>query len=173
MDRYELLINGGAPYFNTIAQAKWADLGCGTGVFTKALASFLPNGSTILAVDKEPQYLPVSMGDGIKTEFQRADFTVEPLKTGPLNGILMANSLHYVHDKLALIRRLEAHLAPGAHWLIVEYDNRKPNRWVPYPIDFRTLSELFRSLGYEQIEKIGEQSSAYGGSMYAVVIFKP
>lgn len=36
----------------------WADLGCGSGTFTRALASLLPVGSKVLAVDKERQDLP-------------------------------------------------------------------------------------------------------------------
>lgn len=34
------------------ANAVWADLGCGSGLFSYALANILPPGSTIYAVDK-------------------------------------------------------------------------------------------------------------------------
>ena len=33
-------------------QTTWADLGCGSGLFTRALAGLLYTGSTIYAIDK-------------------------------------------------------------------------------------------------------------------------
>ena len=38
---------------NSPGPATWADLGCGDGTFTLALASLLPAGSTIYAVDQD------------------------------------------------------------------------------------------------------------------------
>lgn len=38
----------------TIAPVRWADLGCGSGTFTLALAGLLPSGSTIDAIDLRP-----------------------------------------------------------------------------------------------------------------------
>ena len=37
------------------APQTWLDLGCGSGIFTLALAELLPFGSTIVCVDKEEQ----------------------------------------------------------------------------------------------------------------------
>ena len=69
---------------------RWADLDCGSGTFTRALASLLPAGSKVIAVDKVFQNLP---------DFINANFTTDDLQLGHLDGILMANSLHGVKDK--------------------------------------------------------------------------
>jgi hypothetical protein len=61
------LITGGIS--KTGKPQKWADLGCGDGTFTEALASILPHGSQILAVDKEVQHLKKVMGNNVSVDF--------------------------------------------------------------------------------------------------------
>ena len=150
--------------------AEWADLGCGSGLFTFALAQLLEPGSVIYAVDKDPvrlQSLPNPKGIDINSH--QMDFTTTVLPWHGLDGILMANSLHYVSDKKLLIRQLSEHLHPGGNFLIVEYDTDKPvPQWVPYPVSFRSLQALFARAGYSFVEKLGERPSAYRrANMYA------
>jgi trans-aconitate methyltransferase len=133
---------------------RWADLGCGSGTFTRALASLLLPGSVVLAVDKEQQDLP---------HFIQADFTKDVLDLGGLDGILMANSFHYVKDKLTLIGRF----SPKA-FLIVEYDTTRSNPWAPYPITYNDLEVLFNRLGY-QTRQLALYPSRFGGTMYAAL----
>jgi len=150
---------------------KWADLGCGSGTFTEALANILPSESLILAVDKNMQHLKKTMGNHISVDFLHADFEQTDLGLTNLDGILLANSLHYVKDKKALIHRLEKYLSPDKRFLIVEYDTLKANQWVPYPIDFIGLKELFTSLNYHAITKLSERKSKFGQvNLYAAVL---
>jgi trans-aconitate methyltransferase len=151
----------------------WADLGCGSGTFTKALATLLEKGSAIYAVDRSlPSLnkLPAVMEDVIIHK-AHVDFITEALPAHDLDGVLMANSLHYVADKPSLIHKLSIHLRPNATLLIVEYDSDRANQWVPYPIPFTSLEKLFQDNGYAIVEKIGEQPSVYNsGGMYAALI---
>lgn len=82
-------------------------MGCGTGTFTEALATILPAHSKITGVDKNNQQLPPQMGNQVSIKFIEADFETEALEVAGLDGILMANSLHFIRDKESLIRRLE------------------------------------------------------------------
>lgn len=157
-------------HFAQPGATEWADLGCGSGLFTYALAQLLDAGSGVYAVDKDPvrlQSLPNPRRIDIRP-FQ-LDFVAAPLPWHDLDGILMANSLHYVSDKKVLIRQLSHHLKPGVNFLIVEYDTDKPvPQWVPYPVSFRSLRALFARLGFNIVEKLGERPSAYGrANMYA------
>lgn len=43
----------------TDSATTWADLGCGTGLFTKALSTFLQPSTNITAVDKDAAALKV------------------------------------------------------------------------------------------------------------------
>jgi len=146
----------------------WADLGCGRGTFTYALANCLKPGSTIYAVDKE---MPVLVPEN-KVDIQclRGDMETIIFRNHELDGILMANSFHYVKDKSGLIRRLQSFLKNNGRFLIVEYDIDKANRWAPFPITFNELILLLNNHGLDKVEKIGERSSIFGPQkMYACV----
>ena len=148
----------------------WADLGCGTGLFTKALASILTPGSLITAVDKNSESLKNLKGiyNAVTVDTQQQDFTAITL--APLDGILMANSLHYVADKNAFIKNLQLNIKKGGSIIIVEYDTDKSNPWVPYPVNYDKLKKLFEENGFTHVEPIGRQLSIYGAEMYSVLI---
>src|SRR6478752_8360648 len=81
--------------------SNWADLGAGAGTFTKALAALLGNGNTIYAIDQNGSAL-----SEIKTKSKQAsvvtmqkNFIEEKWNLPLLDGILMANSFHYVKEK--------------------------------------------------------------------------
>lgn len=147
----------------------WLDLGCGSGFFTKALAKLLPPNSKITGVDSSQQDLPKSINK-VQVEFLQADFTKEELQFSQINGILMANSFHYVRDKATLIHQLERLFEDKRQFLIVEYNTQNANHWVPYPITFQSLKTLFLKLDYSKINKLGELKSVYGVTMYAALI---
>jgi ubiquinone/menaquinone biosynthesis C-methylase UbiE len=152
--------------------SRWADLGCGTGLFTFALAQLLQQGSRIDAVDKSPVALKaLSNPNHITITTTQLDFIQQPLPFSSLNGILMANSLHYVADKPAFIARMKPLFGKEGCWLIVEYDTDRSTAWVPYPLSYHSLENLFTTAGYPLPEKLGEMPSAYRtGNLYAALI---
>ena len=143
----------------------WIDLGCGTGVFTTALATILPAHSRILGVDRTAQHLPPTMGKQVSIEFLQTDFELTLPKLPVVDGILLANSLHFVKDKMTLVRSLETLFETTKRFLIVEYDTLTPNTWVPYPIDLESLKNMFGDLGGYSISKLGQRRSLYGSAM--------
>src|SRR5688572_25740157 len=154
-----ILIKGGMPA--KINNTVWADLGCGGGIFTNALARLLGDRGKIYAIDKENQAIEIDTGGKIRIEFVKLDFIHDELPFLTVDGILMANALHYVKDKAAFIEKVKKHLKPTGELIIVEYDTARQNRWVPYPISFENLIETFSSAGFNQIKKIGERNSVY------------
>lgn len=154
-----------------ITNATWADLGCGNGTFTKALAILLGDGSKIYAVDKEKQQIKSDKPNSAAIEFIKLNFITDLLPFSNLDGILMANALHYVKDKLTFIQDVTKHLKDDGQLIIVEYDTEKQNPWVPYPISFDNLAKTFSAGGFNHIKKIGERNSIYGSNkMYACSI---
>jgi ubiquinone/menaquinone biosynthesis C-methylase UbiE len=144
----------------------WADLGCGSGTFTKALATCLGVGSKIYAIDKEHQTIKVN--DDIAIQFFKLDFVEDELPLSDLDGILMANSLHYVKEKTKFLDKIKQMLKPYGQMVIVEYDTKIANQWVPYPMHYLSLVETFSKAGFTHIKKIGERNSVYNGQkMYA------
>ncbi|WP_025410264.1 class I SAM-dependent methyltransferase [Gemmatirosa kalamazoonensis] len=146
----------------------WADLGAGGGTFTRALVRLLGPGTTVHAVDRDAGAMAALRVPGISTHV--ADFADEEawraLALPPLDGILLANALHFVRDQRALLARVAAALAPNGRLVVVEYEGRAPSRWVPYPVGMERLGELVSGALTAPV-RVGARRSAYGGSMYA------
>lgn len=143
---------------------RWADLGCGTGTFTRALAHLLPPGSVIIAMDRDAAVLdqvPDTLGATRVTK-QVGDFVTGGLPATGLDGILLANALHFVSDQPGFIRRATTSLKPAGIFLLVEYDTDTPNPWVPHPLSFATLVELFKGSGFRSVKRLADQPSAFG-----------
>jgi len=161
------LIEGALP--EKTDRAQWADLGCGSGTFTIALSYLLGDSSIIYAVDKQNQV--IHSPTAVQIKFIKADFSVGNLPVSNLHGILMANSLHYIKDQSAFVEKLKNSLAADGRLIVVEYDTDSANQWVPYPLSFNKMKNLFSASGFSSIEKIGEYNSIYNANkMYAGVI---
>ena len=138
-------------------------------MFTRALASVLPKGSVIHAVDKKRQAIEQTFNDNAII-FHELDFSSGVLPLTSLNGILMANSLHFINEKQRLISNLKTHLMHNGQLVVIEYEMSTPNAWVPYPVPWTSLKELLNRAGFENSRVIGERASAYGSrKMYACV----
>ncbi len=150
----------------------WADLGCGSGVFTRALANQLSANSKIIAIDSEKQTFPENIGNDVQTDFMLANFEQENLLSPVLDGIMMANSLHYIKEKEEFLKKSQSYFKQKGRYLIIEYDTMKGNPWVPFPIDFQHLKTLFLNLGFEKVSRLGERTSKYGlGNLYAAQVY--
>src|SRR5262249_10576104 len=120
----------------------WAELGAGEGTFTRALAELLGPESRIYAVDRDARAIAAlrrwAERDAPHVIPVQGDFTrsleLPGLGERALDGLLLANSLHYVREPDRLLARLASRLRPGGRVVLVEYDRRGANPWVPYPI---------------------------------------
>ena len=150
----------------------WADLGAGDGTFTVALASLLPARSVIHSIDLDRRALaeiPRRHGPvDIVTDV--GDFTSFPWPFSTLDGLLMANSLHYVADQRRFLQLSKAHLA-RPRILLVEYDTDRANPWVPFPLGYKAAVELFKSSGYDEAIPIGRKRSRYRRADIYSVLF--
>lgn len=153
----------------------WADMGCGSGTFTLALAGLLLPQSIVYAMDRDPtalKQIPNSY-NAVTIEKRQGDFVTDNFTFQDLDGILLANSLHYVRDKNFFIRKAVSSIKPEGRFLIIEYDTDIPNPWVPFPISISLLKTLFSHAGFLSFKKIAEQPSVYGrANMYSVIIGK-
>jgi SAM-dependent methyltransferase len=171
-DARELLAGSGVA---SLGSTTWADLGSGDGTFTLALASLLAPGSVIHAMDRDDAALRriPPAGPQVRIEPHRGDFTKQPWPFDRLDGILMANSLHYVADQASFIRACAPHLQPSHRFLIVEYDMdaRDRNDWVPYPLNQARLRTVFATAGYASITILASRPSLYRrAALYAAMI---
>jgi tRNA A58 N-methylase Trm61 len=86
-----------------VVPGEWADLGSGRGAFTLALADLLGPGARIHSIDRDAEALKGQREAMARrfadahVDYRRLDFTGS-LDLPPLDGVVMANSLHYVRD---------------------------------------------------------------------------
>ncbi len=157
---------------------QWADLGAGEGAFTLALADLLGPGAHITAVDREAGSLR-DLDDAMGRRFPetrldvvRADFT-RPMDLAGLDGIVMANSLHFVRDKRPVLAMVKSMLRPAGRLIVVEYGSNRGNPWVPHPFSYERWEEMAAEAGFEGTRRLGTVPSRYLGSMYSAVTFAP
>lgn len=152
----------------------WYDLGAGTGVFTQALAALLPSESDVLAIDRDISSLnqiPVSL-KSVRISTRVADFTL-PMPDEQRDGILLANSLHFIKDAVAFLAILKNRLKTGGRLLIVEYDLTQSSRWVPYPVSFSSLQVLCQEAGLEPPSILAKTPSRLNRShIYSALVNK-
>jgi len=157
---------------------KWADLGAGEGAFTLALADLLGPGAHITAVDRDAgslRGLPAEMGKrfpATRLDILVADFT-RPLALTELDGVVMANSLHFVGDKGPVLANVKRMLRPGGRLIVVEYGSDRGNPWVPHPFSYPRWEQMAAAAGFEGTQRLGSVPSRYLGSMYSAVTFAP
>jgi hypothetical protein len=133
-----------------------------------ALAQLLAPGSTIYAVDLDPGALEriPRQRNGVEIRKIVTDLQSSSLRLPPVDGALMANTLHFVQEQQAFLRKL---LSVTDCFLIVEYERTKPNPWGPYPVGFEKLRQLFTEAGVERVEKLATRPSLFGGTMYSAL----
>lgn len=155
----------------------WADLGSGSGIFTLVLRRLLGPDVRIYSVDRDAKALD-KQRRAMEAQFPAtaityltADFT-RPLGLPSLDGILMANALHFVpfERQGAVFRQLCGHLKPnGGAFLIVEYESRRGNPWVPYPVDYESFQFLAGEAGLHDIRRLAIAPSTFMSAMYSAI----
>lgn len=140
----------------------WADIGAGTGIFTQALDQLLAADSTIYAADKNPHLLYRLQLERCKLMIEELDFN-RPYTLPALDGIIMANTLHYAEDPLPVLNRLLTFLKPGGLFILIEYQTHRPLApWIPYPVPFESFEQLAAATVLSRPEELTSMPSSYG-----------
>jgi ubiquinone/menaquinone biosynthesis C-methylase UbiE len=118
-----------------------ADIGCGTGLYSTALAE---HADQVLCVDPSAGMLEQLPKDNTLVPMQAS---VESIVSGDvrlpcdrLDAILVKEAIHHVHDRSAVLSGLARILAPGGRLLVVMLPTR-----IEYPL-FKAALDLFEEL---------------------------
>jgi ubiquinone/menaquinone biosynthesis C-methylase UbiE len=163
---------------NLAAGATWADFGAGAGAFTLALRELLGPHANIYAVDKDSRALR-ELEKAHREKFissqnvhtVRADFS-GALSLPPLEGIVMANSLHYFKDREKTLRHVRSFLKIHGALLLVEYNVDSGNPWVPHPLSFETYRLLAPRAGFTEPQLLSTAPSRFLKEFYSAVAYR-
>ena len=154
--------------------ALWADLGSGSGAFTLALADLLGPNGRIVSVDRDAGALR-DQARSMTVHFPAvdlrqltADFMSE-LGLPPLDGVVMANSLHFQADHRRAVTHVRSMLRPGGRFVLVEYDADHGNPWVPHPLSFETWRSTAVGCGLTEPRLVHRVPSRFLGAIYSAV----
>lgn len=161
------------------AGSRWLELGAGEGAFTLALADILGPAGRIVASDRDARAVR-SAAEAVGRKFPsvtvetiRADFTLG-VPDGPFDGVLAANSLHFVADRRPTLAAIRRSLRSGGRLIVVEYDADRGNPWVPHPFSFDTWRSEAAAAGFDRVELLHRVPSRFLGAIYgAVAVSEP
>ena len=156
----------------------WADLGAGSGAFTLALRELVGPEAVLHAADRDKSRLRelernfrARFGDVTGLVLLQGDFT-RPLHLPPLDGILMANSLHFYRDKTSVLTHVSSFLKPGGRFLLVEYNVDSGNLWVPHPLSFKSYRALAPLASLTEPRLLATHSSSFLKGFYSALSYK-
>jgi ubiquinone/menaquinone biosynthesis C-methylase UbiE len=152
----------------------WADLGAGTGAFTLAVRELLGEQAEIHAVDKDrvsldtfsQRYL-ARFGSSDRLHILHTDFSTLLPQLPLLDGVIMANSLHFFKDKARILSGVRNMLKPAGSLLLVEYNVDRGNPWVPYPLSLQTYQGLAPKAGFSEPRLLARHPSSFLREFYS------
>ena len=157
----------------------WADFGAGEGAFTMALAELTGPEAVIYSIDKNRRAL-ARQAQAMKVRFpdRRAgslqilntDFT-RRIDLPPLDGLVMANALHFQRDKEPVVRLLKSYLHPNGRLLLIEYNTDSGNAWVPHPLSYPTWEKLAARTGFMSTQLLATYPSHFLREIYSAMIY--
>ena len=156
----------------------WADFGSGGGAFTLALAALLPQSAYIYSIDRDrralaqQQRLLHARFPNHQVTYLPADFT-SPLELPPLDGVVMANALHYQRHKEPVLSLIKTYLRPTGRLILVEYNVDRGNHWVPYPLSYPTWEKLAHQNGFWPTRLLAIKPSHFLGQFYSALSLLP
>ena len=156
----------------------YADFGAGGGAFTLALRELVGPDATIYAVDDQRSSLR-ELESAHRARFNtnrnlillKDDFSL-PLNLPPLDGIVMANSLHFFKAKEKILRHVRGYLKPNGMLLLIEYNVDKGNIWVPYPTSFNVCRVLVKRAGFTEPRLLAKTPTRFLNEFYSAMANK-
>lgn len=103
-------------------------------------------------------------------EVHVADFTRDlspELGLEALDGVVMANSLHFSRRKEPVLERVQRMLKPGGRLVLVEYNSDHGNPWVPWPISYPVWERLATSAGFTGTRLLETVPSRFLNEIYS------
>jgi arsenite methyltransferase len=139
-----------------------ADLGSGSGYFTRRLAGATGASGVVYAVDVDEEmnaYLSERLAEEGLTnvEVVLGGYDDPKLPDGEIDLVFTSNTYHHIENRPEYFRRLKRDLAPGGRVAVIEYDGTKGLfvRWMGHSTGKEIILTEMREAGYAVSEDLG------------------
>jgi hypothetical protein len=86
-----------------------------------------------------------------------------------LDGIVMANALHFHRQPQPIVQLLKSYLHSQGRFIIVEYNIEQGNSAVPYPVSYRMWEEVAQQCGFTHTQLLKTRPSRFLKEIYSAV----
>ena len=155
----------------------WVDFGSGTGAFTLALAELVQPTGTIISIDRDGSALQAQERQmkarfpAVQVRYMRENYA-QPIDLPPLDGIVAANTLHFLPDKEPVLDLFYAYLKPGGRMILVEYNIQNGNYAVPYPLPYPEWERMAKRAGFSTTQLLATRPSRFLREIYSALSIK-
>ncbi|MDA2937039.1 methyltransferase domain-containing protein [Acidobacteria bacterium AH-259-A15] len=138
---------------------KVADVGAGTGLFSRPLARAVGEEGIVYAVDINPELLShieeTAQTEGISNIQTVLAAENNPLIPEPVNLIFLCDTLHHMESRAEYLKALRQYLQPSARIAVIDFGEDSPHLLASMKYSLADLKRWMESSGYDLV---GEHS---------------
>jgi ubiquinone/menaquinone biosynthesis C-methylase UbiE len=129
-----------------------ADIGAGTGVFTRPLASAVGADGIVYAIDVNPELLRHIEETAAKSGFENIRIILaagdDPQIPESVDLIFICDTLHHIDERADYLKGLRVYLRPGGRIAVIDFDGASPHIFPSLKYPRRALMSWMEGAGY-------------------------
>ena len=137
---------------------KVADLGSGSGLFTRPLAKAVVPDGVVYAIDVDAALLKIversAKEAGIANVSTVLAATDDPKLPEPVDLIFICDTLHHIGNQGAYLKKLRQYLKPGGRVAVIDFSERWPEGHEPMRYSLDQLEVWMKDAGFARTQSI-------------------
>jgi ubiquinone/menaquinone biosynthesis C-methylase UbiE len=134
-----------------------ADLGAGSGLFTRPLAALVGADGVVYAIDIDADLLEhineTALEDNLTNIQTVLASEQDPRIPDGVDLVLICDTLHQIGDPSIYLRGLTNYLRPSARIVVIDYENNWPRRFESSKYTLEDLDKWMTNAGLKREEK--------------------
>jgi arsenite methyltransferase len=134
---------------------KIADLGSGSGLFTRPLARAVSPGGVVYAIDINDALLKIvdrsakeERIDNIRTVLGGTD---DPRLPEPVDLVFICDTVHHIQNQPQYLKTLRKYLRPGGRVAVIDFSRNWPDGHESMAYSLNSLEGWMRDAGFQQV----------------------
>ena len=154
-----------------VQNGHWAVYGLAHSECLFALADILGHGGNIEAVGRQKRRSKNSAEREVPASIRvHEESFPNAKKFDDLDGILLSHSLHQVENQLKFLAELMLSIKNGGKLIIIDFNSRRGNPWLKYPVPIGRLNWLSRKLNLPKPKILATHKKRFGRVSYLAEI---